>query len=166
MASDLGADVLKSLDRKLAAIHANPSCREFILADAKDADMAFGIGAPGLSPESHPGEVRFKTLEEYRRQIRAIVQQGAVDIMLMSAHTNHALTIRERIFENSPVTPAARANDTPDVHIPRGGKQPARAPHPRGPALRRGACPAVPLGQPRSHPVRAPGLLARGAGHR
>ena len=41
----------KSLDRKLAAIHADPNCREFILADAKDADMAFGIGAPGQSPE-------------------------------------------------------------------------------------------------------------------
>ena len=41
----------KSLDRKLAAIHADPhGCREFILADAKDADMAFGIGAPGLRP--------------------------------------------------------------------------------------------------------------------
>ena len=37
----------KSLDAKLAAIHANPGCREFIIADAKDADMALGIGAPG-----------------------------------------------------------------------------------------------------------------------
>ena len=54
--------MLKSLDRKLAAIHADPTCREFILADAKDADMAFGIGAPGLSPESHPSELRYKTL--------------------------------------------------------------------------------------------------------
>jgi hypothetical protein len=113
--------VIKSLDRKLAAIHANPSsCREFILADAKDADMAFGIGAPGQSPEVHAGEVRFKTLEEYREQIRAIVRQGVVDIMLMSASTNHALTIRERMFEDSPLTPAARANDTTDVHIARG----------------------------------------------
>src|SRR3954469_6209272 len=107
----------KSLDRKLAALHADPSgCREFILADAKDADMAFGIGAPGLSPEMHAGETRFKTLEEYREQIRAIVRQGLVDIMLMSASTNHALTIRERLFEGSHVTPAARANDTTDVH--------------------------------------------------
>jgi len=114
--------VVKSLDRKLAAIHADPSTREFILADAKDADMAFGIGAPGLSPESHPGEVRSKTLEQYREQIRAIVKQGAVDIMLMSAHTNHALTIRDRLFEGSPVTPAARANDTTDVHIARGSR--------------------------------------------
>ncbi len=41
----------KSLDRKLAAIHADPfGSREFILADAKDADMAFGVGAPGIRP--------------------------------------------------------------------------------------------------------------------
>ena len=34
----------KSLDRKLAAIHADPSgCKEFIIADAKDADMGFSI---------------------------------------------------------------------------------------------------------------------------
>jgi hypothetical protein len=114
--------VVKSLDRKLAAIHSNPNAREFILADAKDADMAFGIGAPGQSPETHAGELRFKTLEEYREQIRAIIQQGIVDIVLMSAHTNHALTIRERLFENSHVTPAARANDTTDVHIARGSR--------------------------------------------
>ena len=112
--------MVKTLDRKLAAIHADPSSREFILADAKDADMAFGIGAPGQSPEAHAGEARFKTLEQYRDQIRAIVGQGIVDIMLMSTHTNHALTIRERLFENSAITPAARANDTTDVHIARG----------------------------------------------
>ena len=42
----------KSLDLKLAAIHADPAnCREFILADAKDADMAFGVAAAGLSNE-------------------------------------------------------------------------------------------------------------------
>ncbi len=110
----------KSLDRKLAAIHADPNSREFILADAKDADMAFGIGAPGQSPESHPGELKYKTLEEYRDQIRAITRQGLVDIMLMSASTSHALTIRERLFDNSAVTPAVRANDTTDVHLARG----------------------------------------------
>src|SRR6187402_2795390 len=99
--------VEKSLDRKLAAIHADPSgSRDFILADAKDADMAFGIGAPGRSPEAHAGEVRFKTLAEYRDQIRAIARQAVVDIMLMSGSTNHALTIEERLFDDSPVTPA------------------------------------------------------------
>lgn len=110
----------KSLDRKLAAIHADPSCREFILADAKDADMAFGLGAPGQSPEMHASEVRFKTLQEYRDQMRLITRSGLVDIMLMSASSNHALTFGERLFDDSPVTPAIRANDTSDIHLARG----------------------------------------------
>jgi hypothetical protein len=121
----------KSLDRKLAAIHADPSgCNEFILADAKDADMAFGVGAPGLSPERHDGEYRFRTLDEYRAQIRQITRSELVDIMLMSASTNDVLTLRERLFENSPVTPAARANDATDIHLLRGGKlhEPAARP--------------------------------------
>src|SRR4051812_42646911 len=117
-----GAAMDKSLDRKLAAIHADPNTREFILADAKDADMAFGIGAPGRSPEAHSGELRYRTLEEYRDQMRAITRQGLVDIMLMSASSNYALTIRERLFEHSHVTPAVRANDTTDVHIARGSR--------------------------------------------
>ena len=120
----------KSLDAKIAAIHADPSgSREFLLADAKDADMAFGIGAPGRSPESHPGEARFRTLAEYRDQIRMIARSGLVDIMLMSASTSHQITIRERLFDGSHVTPAVRANDTTDVHIARGSSyaaEPAR----------------------------------------
>src|SRR5689334_10502430 len=111
----------KSLDRKLAAIHADPNCREFIIADAKDADMALGLGAPGQSPEMHAGEVRFKTLDEYREQMRLIARSALVDIMLMSASSNHALTIRERLFDSLPVTPAVRANDTTDIHLARGG---------------------------------------------
>ncbi len=112
--------MIKSLDRKLAAIHADPNSREFILADAKDADMALGLGAPGKSPEMHAGEVRFKTLEEYREQMRLITRQGLVDIMLMSASSNYALTLCERIFDDSAVTPAVRANDTTDIHLARG----------------------------------------------
>jgi hypothetical protein len=112
----------KSLDRKLAAIHADPSgTKDFILADAKDADMAFGIGAPGKSPENHAGEVRLRTLAEYREQIRQVVRQGVVDIVLMSASTNDFLTIGERLFDGSQVTPAARANDASDVFVVRGG---------------------------------------------
>jgi len=121
----------KSLDLKLAAIHADPSgSKEFIIADAKDADMAFGIGAPGRSPEAHSGEVGFRTLAEYRAQIREIVRQGVVDIMLMSASTNDVLTIHQRLFENSHVTPAARANDTSDIFVVRGGKYTAEPSRP------------------------------------
>ena len=38
---------MKSLDRKLAEVKANPASKAFIIADAKDADMAFGVRAPG-----------------------------------------------------------------------------------------------------------------------
>ncbi len=110
---------MKSLDQKLANIHANPSgARDFILADAKDADMAAGLAAPGK--DAVTGKIR--SLAEYRDQMREIVRQGLVDIMLMSASSNHALTIDERLFENSAVTPAVRANDTTDVHIARGAR--------------------------------------------
>ena len=39
--------MIKSLDKKLQEIHANPSSKAFIIADAKDADMAFGVRATG-----------------------------------------------------------------------------------------------------------------------
>lgn len=122
----------KSLDRKLADIHANPASKAFILADAKDADMAFGISAtgrpsPARSPEHADGG--YRSVEEYRDQIRANIAQGLVDIMLMSVSNNEILTINERLFENSDVTPAIRANDTTDIHLARGGsygKRPAQ----------------------------------------
>jgi hypothetical protein len=117
--------VEKSLERKLQRIHADPhGCKDFILADAKDADMALAIGAPGKSPEAHSGELRYRSLPEFRAIIEQIVGQGLVDIMLMSASTSEVLTIHQRIFDNSPVTPAARANDTTDIHIIRGSKYP------------------------------------------
>jgi hypothetical protein len=120
----------KSLDQKLARILADSSCRDFILADAKDADMAFGLSAPGRSPEHYAGEAHFRTLDEYRQLMREIVAQGLVDIMLMSASSNEVLTIDERLFDNSHVTPAVRANDTTDIWLASGsgryGKQPSQ----------------------------------------
>src|SRR6476659_5143339 len=107
----------KSLDIKLANIHRDPSgAKDFILADAKDADMAAGIAAPG---KDHTG--RLRSLGDYRDQMREIVNQGLVDIMLMSASTAEALAIRERIFDASHITPAVRANDTTDIHLLSGG---------------------------------------------
>ncbi|MFM7592079.1 MAG: hypothetical protein ACKO85_09825 [Isosphaeraceae bacterium] len=111
---------VKSLDQKLAALSANPDADVFILADAKDADMAFGIGSPGKSPEAYAGETRFRSIEEYRDLMRKITHQGLVDIMLMSVSSNTRLTLEERLFEHSHVTPAIRANDTTDVHLARG----------------------------------------------
>lgn len=109
---------VKSLDQKLAEIHADPSrSNAFILADAKDADMATGLAATGVDPITR----RRRTLAEYREQIRGVIEQGLVDIVLMSTSTSEMLTIDERRFDNSPVTPACRANDTTDIHLPAGG---------------------------------------------
>src|SRR4051812_13625454 len=105
----------KSLDEKLARIVANPSCKDFILADAKDADMAFGVSAAGVKDPSAPEHKRYRSIQEFRAQIREIVEQRLVDIMLMSASSTDVLAVRERIFDKSPITPAIRANDTTDI---------------------------------------------------
>src|SRR4051794_35830634 len=111
-------EMQKSLDQKLANIRRDPSgAKDFILADAKDADMATGLAATGIDPVTG----KRRTLAEYRDQMRAVVKQGLIDIMLMSASTSEVLTINGRLFENSAVTPAVRANDTTDIHLPSGG---------------------------------------------
>src|SRR5882724_3840376 len=127
---------MKSLDTKLAEVKGNPSSRAFIIADAKDADMAFGVRAPGprsylalrgerparFSPEVWTrAEYGYRNLPEFLDIIREVVHQGLVDVMLMSAYVNEQLTIKEGLFRDSHVTPAARANDTTDVWAVRHG---------------------------------------------
>ena len=136
--------MIKSLDAKLAEIKANRSSRAFIIADAKDADMAFGVRATGprqylsssgaraaqFSPEVWTREeYGHRNLPEFLDIIREITLQGKIDIMLMSASVNEQLSIKENLFRNSHVTPAARANDTTDVWAVRHGsytKEPAQ----------------------------------------
>ncbi|HNQ90906.1 MAG TPA: hypothetical protein PKM73_20010 [Verrucomicrobiota bacterium] len=135
---------MKSLDAKLAEIRASPGSRAFILADAKDADMAFGVRATGprsylaaagarparFSPEVWTREeFGYRNLPEFLDIIREVVRQGLVDIVLMSAYVNDVLTVNEGLFRGSAVTPAARANDTTDVWAIRHGsyvQQPAQ----------------------------------------
>ncbi len=119
----------KRLDQKLARIHAGQATRkDFIIADAKDADMAFGITAPGpgqCRPERHrEAEACWKSLADYRAQIRAVIAQDIVDIVLLSASNVEQLAIQEGLFRESAITPAARANDTSDIWVVRGGKYP------------------------------------------
>jgi hypothetical protein len=119
----------KTLDLKLARIVSDPACRDFILADAKDADMAFGLAAPGLAAGGKPATGPFRSISDYRDTIREIVRQGLVDIMLMSASTSEVLAIEEGLFVSSHVTPAVRMNDTTDIWLAAGsgsyGRQPA-----------------------------------------
>lgn len=122
----------KSLDVKIANIRAHgAAAKDFILADAKDADMAGGLSATGIDHAT--GKPR--TLGQYRDNIRAVIQQGLVDIMLMSTSSNEIITIKERRFENSAITPAARANDTTDIHLPTGGTYAAQPSRPFATAL-------------------------------
>ena len=107
----------KTLDAKLARIASNPSCSDFILADAKDADMAFGIAAPGVERTDEGKTTGYRSIQEFRDQIHEIVRQQLVDIMLMSVSTSDVLAVRERIFAGSPVTPAVRVNDTTDIWL-------------------------------------------------
>lgn len=127
---------MKSLDVKLAEIKRDRSSRAFIIADAKDADMAFGVRAPGprgylakrgarpaqFSPEVwNRNEFGYRNLPEFLDIIREVTNQRLIDIMLMSAYVNEQLAIKEGLFKNSHVTPAARANDTTDVWAVRHG---------------------------------------------
>ena len=109
--------MMKTLDEKLARILGDSSCKDFILADAKAADMAFGISAPGRRQNTRSGETEFRSIGEFHDTIGEIVNQGLVDIMLMSVNTNVRLTIEKRLFEQSAVTPAIRANDTTDIWL-------------------------------------------------
>lgn len=118
----------KSLDQKLARLQSDPSSRDFILTDAKDADMGFGLASPGKRRVEPNQGSPYRSIDEYRNLIREVTRQGLVDIMLMSASTNELLTIQQRLFDDSPVTPAARSNDTSDIWLGMSGfygQQPA-----------------------------------------
>ena len=94
--------VQKSLDVKLARIHADPhGCKDFILADAKDADMALAIGAPGRSPEAHAGELRYRSLAEFRDQSISglMVESGANAVTLLDRNNQRHVIAHDQIRE-------------------------------------------------------------------
>ena len=116
---------MKTLERKLDAIRRGTGGRkDFIIADAKDADMGGGRAAPGpkRGADGRPLAAH-RPLADYLDEIRAITAQGIVDVMLVSSSTLER--IGAGVFRDTPVTPAIRANDTTDVWGPRGGAYPA-----------------------------------------
>ena len=120
---------MKRLDEKLARIRAGQYRRQdFIIADAKDPDMGPSLTWTGPKREPDGTWTRYRTRDEFLDQIRAVVRQGIVDIMLMSASNTERLCT-EGLFEGSPVKPAIRANDTSDIWRMRGAtyhEQPSR----------------------------------------
>jgi len=117
---------MRHLLQKLEQIRAKPDCRTFILADAKDPDMTWGIPSFGESHASQAGAEGkdqpqgFRSAREFLEETRSVVRQGVIDIMLASVSTMDALAHRERLFEVSEVTPAVRINDTTDIWCQRG----------------------------------------------
>ena len=114
----------RRMDEKLARIRGGAyKPTDFIIADAKDGDMAFGIATPGKGAGG-----RMKPLASYRKDMVDVVASDLVDIMLMSASSAEVLT-GQGVFARTGVTPAVRLNDTTDIWQARGGvypKEPAQ----------------------------------------
>ena len=113
----------KTLDTKLAKILAGKySTKDFIIADAKDADMSVGLTAAGPRPgneigASGPGV--YRTRQEYLGDMRTLIAQGDIDIMLTSASNGEVLAKRPAHLKK--VTLAVRGNDSTDIWNVRGG---------------------------------------------
>ncbi len=111
------------LRQKLEKIRRDPSgSKEFLICDAKDSDMGGGVLSPGphRDAKGQPNGA-FKTRADYLDQVRAIVRQDIVDLMLMSV-SNLEILMKEGLFAESRVGTAVRANDTSDIWGPRGGR--------------------------------------------
>lgn len=124
-----GMDVTK-LDEKLARIRAGKYKRsDFIIADAKDGDMGAGVLGAAPKRSADGTRLRGKTRAEFLDDIEAVVKQGIVDVMLVSA-SNLELLHERGVFKKSKVKPVIRANDTTDCWgLIRNGtyhKQPSR----------------------------------------
>ena len=107
----------KKLDQKLARIrNGQYTPKDFIIADAKDADMANGCKTAGLQKGSTS---RYNPIQVYRDDMRKIMESDLVDIMLTSLSSAEILT-QQGAYANTEITPAVRLNDTTDIWVGRG----------------------------------------------
>ncbi len=104
---------MKALDEKLNNIRkSNYKPSDFIIADAKDADMGGGRRAPGYIREKN-GKLTEEpdSYNSYLNKMREMTNSEMVDVMLMSMTSAEKL-VNEDLFNDSQVTPAVRLNDT------------------------------------------------------
>jgi len=117
---------VRRLDRKLGNIAAGRyTPGDFVIADAKDADMAFGLACAGPVTGAPAG--RHRTRAEYLDAMRALVAQGELDILLASASNGERLAEEGSLDDT---TLAIRANDSTDIWNHRGGRYPTRPSRP------------------------------------
>ena len=114
----------RRLDRKLRTIaEARYTPDAFVLADAKDADMGFGLTAAGTIDGALDGMLgpgRYQTRDRYLDAMRAQADHGVIDILLTSASNGERLATDGSLPDD--VTLAIRANDTSDVWVGRGAR--------------------------------------------
>lgn len=124
----MSVEMKDRLTGKLARIRSGVySPTDFIIADAKDAEMGGGIGGLGSFGNSD-GTRRSATSGDYRQAMKDMIASGLVDIMLTSLSSAEALA-EGNAFEGSDVTQAIRLNDATDIWGFRGAsyrKAPAR----------------------------------------
>ena len=121
----------KSLKSKLQKIRNQKyKLQDFIIADAKDGDLAMGIATPGPQRDKQGKIIQgFKKLKDYKKAMEVMTKSKLVDIMLMSASVGESL-VEKKIFKNSPVTPAIRMNDTSDIWLMRNSNYRSTNPRP------------------------------------
>ncbi|HEY0213529.1 MAG TPA: hypothetical protein VGC40_08075 [Paenirhodobacter sp.] len=95
---------------------------DFMLADAKDADLAGGILSMGPRRDAGGRIIGNRTLPEFRAQLRELVAQDVLDIMLTSTSNTEYLA-DQGAFEGSRMLPAFRGNEATDAWVNlRGGR--------------------------------------------
>ena len=94
---------------------------DFIIADAKDADMGFGIYGTGVKLDKKNNSKKPLPHKEYIKNIIKMTKSNLVDIMLMSA-SSAEIAHDLKVFNKSKVTPAIRFNDSSDIWELRNGK--------------------------------------------
>ena len=109
------------LDRKLEKIRAGDyRPTDFIIADAKDAEMGGGIQVAGPARDPKTGVTDgLKPYPTYSEAIREMTRSDLVDVMLMSPSMGERLC-NEGVFKGTDVTPAVRLNEATDIWGARG----------------------------------------------
>ncbi|MDD7973542.1 hypothetical protein [Roseinatronobacter alkalisoli] len=97
---------------KLARLRAGSYRKgDFMIADAKDSDVTGGVHATGAARAADGRPVGPRTRPEFLKQIRTVIDQDVVDIMLTSAGNLEALH-QSRAFDGRAIQPAFRGNET------------------------------------------------------
>lgn len=84
---------------------------DYMIADAKDTEVTGGVPALGLARDAAGRPIGPRTRPQFLDEVRQIIEQDVVDIMLTAAGTMDVLQV-EGAFANAAIQPAFRGNET------------------------------------------------------